>query len=89
MLGRELLCWGANYDGVVGNGTAEAAITPTPVVDIGDAVTSVVAANYVTCAVHDEQAYCWGQNMHGALGTYVNHHRWVPNPRPLRVVPPA
>lgn len=84
-----LVCWGANYDGVVGNGTAEAAITPTPVVDIGDAVTSVVAANYVTCAVHDEQAYCWGQNMHGALGTYVNHHRWVPNPRPLRVVPPA
>ena len=56
---RALLCWGANGAGQLGNGTNDAASSPTPAVGIGD-VSDVAASGATTCAVSGGDLYCAG-----------------------------
>lgn len=84
---KQLYCWGANYDNQLANGGTTA--SPTPVkVDLPN-VTAVSLGGYVdtdkdfktsTCAVSGGQAYCWGDNGYGQLGTGTTSDAQTPAP---------
>lgn len=66
-----VLCWGANSNGQLGNGQREAediSLAPTPVSDIRDAVAIAAGARH-TCVIHiGGSVSCWGANGFGQLG---------------------
>lgn len=68
---NKLWCWGLNDSGQLGIGTdAFDAHVPQQVL-LGEEegnVVSVSSLYYHTCAVVDQNCYCWGNNMHGQLG---------------------
>jgi alpha-tubulin suppressor-like RCC1 family protein len=68
-------CWGANYDGQLGNGSTADSIVPVAVdasgVLGGKALTQIStgSAGDHTCAAGSTGAvYCWGDNQNGGLG---------------------
>ena len=72
-------CWGANNRGQLGTGTSEDSNAPVAVAGghrfaaLGTAIGSHV------CALNDAgQAYCWGANGHGQLGTGTSGDSRVP-----------
>ncbi|TXD42684.1 hypothetical protein FRC96_03185 [Lujinxingia vulgaris] len=70
--GGTLVCWGGNLSGQLGNGTVADAMVPTPVLWSGTppVVTTVSAGSTHTCAiVSGGQAYCWGSDEFGKLGS--------------------
>ncbi len=61
-------CWGANWNGQLGDGSLIHQSTPTPVVGISGAI-GVDAGDAHTCALlGDGTAKCWGFNDSGQLG---------------------
>jgi alpha-tubulin suppressor-like RCC1 family protein len=66
--GGEIVCWGKNEYGQLGDGTAglpQAA--PVKVAGINDA-TAIAAGAAHTCAVRPDRVSCWGLNRNGQLG---------------------
>jgi alpha-tubulin suppressor-like RCC1 family protein len=63
-------CWGYNQFGQLGDGTSVES-RPTPVAVTGTPrFRSVAAGGGHTCGIsQDHQAFCWGHNRSGALGT--------------------
>jgi alpha-tubulin suppressor-like RCC1 family protein len=63
-------CWGSNFYGQLGNGTADNDAHPRPVAVAGGLRFLLVDAGTThTCGVTtDNWAYCWGDNSRGALG---------------------
>lgn len=62
-------CWGANGDGVVGDGTTVDRSAATPVPAMTHVVQIAVSTTHA-CARHEDGTLdCWGQNFHGELGT--------------------
>jgi hypothetical protein len=71
-------CWGANFEGQLGDGTTEDRLVPTAVSG-GHAFVTVAAGTDHSCAVTDEgAAYCWGGNGRGELGDGTDTARAVP-----------
>jgi alpha-tubulin suppressor-like RCC1 family protein len=69
--GTATMCWGANYYGQLGNGTATESLTP---VVAGGALPLLASRNH-TCGIDAAtNLYCWGLNNYGQVGnaTYVN-----------------
>jgi hypothetical protein len=69
--GGKAYCWGFNTNGALGNGdsTVVTADVPTPVVG-GLTLRSISAEALHACALTlGGEAYCWGDNYNGALGT--------------------
>jgi alpha-tubulin suppressor-like RCC1 family protein len=62
------LCWGANGDGQVGNGTFSMATTPTQVQGLASGVEAIVTSGAHSCAIVNGGAWCWGNNDYGQLG---------------------
>ncbi len=72
----ELYCWGANWDGQLGDGSWENSATPVQVSssETWKFVVSSGGARH-TCAISiSDELHCWGQNHEGQLGdgTYNN-----------------
>ncbi len=68
-------CWGADSNGTLGNGGANADTTAPAAVDVSTMTGSQVFASYAlgfahTCGVAvDGRSYCWGSDGYGQLGT--------------------
>jgi alpha-tubulin suppressor-like RCC1 family protein len=66
-----VMCWGANFDGQLGNGTTNNNANPTPisVTGLNGGVTAITAGFGHTCALMNTSAVmCWGNNDNGQLG---------------------
>lgn len=64
-----LWCFGANWNGQLGNGTTTASIAPVQV-GTGTTWASVTAFDGGTCGVkQDGSVHCWGLNRRGELGS--------------------
>lgn len=77
---NRIYCWGYNQQGQVGNGSLVDTRTPTAVdtsgVLAGLAASKVAAGYRHTCALAGQDAYCWGNNDAGQLGSnevFVTH----------------
>jgi alpha-tubulin suppressor-like RCC1 family protein len=71
-------CWGANFDGQVGDGTTTRRLTPVDVSGLTGGVTTVAAGFYHTCALTTGGgAKCWGGNV-GTLGDGTTVSRLTP-----------
>lgn len=65
----EIMCWGWNGDGAVGDGTKETRSSPTPVIGVTAKAVAITAAGFHTCTLLETgEVQCWGDNLHGQLG---------------------
>ncbi|MBK7861222.1 MAG: hypothetical protein IPJ65_21955 [Archangiaceae bacterium] len=63
-----LACWGANFNGTLGDGTGVASATPVSIA-AGQTWQSLSGAGNHFCAVGADGApWCWGDNLFGQLG---------------------
>ena len=68
--GGGVTCWGSNWTGQLGDGTASDRLTPTPVVGLQSGATAISAGEYTTCAMTAVAGQtCWGDDYFGQLGT--------------------
>lgn len=76
----KLYCWGANYEGEVGDGTTTPRATPTLVQGAlaGKTVTKVSVARTAVCAIADGTPYCWGDNGNYQLGDGTTTAKYTP-----------
>ncbi len=74
-----VLCWGANTNGQLGDGTTTNRYTPTNVKGLSVGVKAVSAGSTHTCALLTTGGVkCWGNNNHGQLGDGTKIDRWTP-----------
>ena len=76
-------CWGENDRGQLGNNSTTKSSVPVAVnmdgVLAGKTIKSIDVSYLHTCAVaSDNQAYCWGYNTNGQLGTGTGSNSLVP-----------
>jgi alpha-tubulin suppressor-like RCC1 family protein len=72
-----VLCWGSNYGGILGDGTAVDHLTPAPVPGLKDILHISSSWGHV-CALGDTVVRCWGDNRFGQLGDGTTTGRNVP-----------
>ena len=62
-------CWGNNYIGQLGDGTAITRYSPVSVSGLSSSVTAITLGGDYTCALTTDGAVkCWGSNYYGQLG---------------------
>ena len=78
-------CWGANWDGQLGNGTNNYSSVPVKVQGIDDA-TAISAGIGSSCALqNDGNISCWGSNRFGQLGNGTGGTFHDHSPVPVKV----
>jgi len=77
---ESLYCWGDNTFGQLGDNSHTASSVPIKVQGalINRRVTAVSVGQFHTCAVADQQVYCWGANFYGELGIGNQQNSSVP-----------
>jgi alpha-tubulin suppressor-like RCC1 family protein len=79
--GGDVLCWGRNGYGQLGDGTNVNKRTPTAVPGPAGGVTALAAGDGHTCALTvSGGVVCWGWNVYGQLGDGTTTDRWTPTP---------
>jgi len=77
-VGGQVMCWGGNQFGDLGDGTTEERHLPTEVVGLSDAV-DIAAGDFHVCALRRSgHVVCWGNNLEGQLGDGTTEERHVP-----------
>lgn len=62
-------CWGANWDGQLGDGSNDSRSTPVDVVGLSSGAGAIAAGEQFTCArLPWNGTRCWGENAYGQLG---------------------
>lgn len=80
---NKVYCWGAGYDGQLGNNTFTTSSTPVAV-DMSGALNGKTAKSIAAGYDHfciigsDDKAYCWGSNAWGGLGNNSTEDSPVP-----------
>lgn len=80
----EVLCWGDNLAGGLGNGTNQQSLTPVKVLGVGGIdflknIKQVSVANSSACATSKTgNIFCWGSNFAGVLGNGTTSNSWTP-----------
>jgi alpha-tubulin suppressor-like RCC1 family protein len=70
---RSVRCWGANFDGRLGDGTQLNQGTAVPVLGLGGPVAALAQGQTHGCALLESgEVRCWGVNDHGQLGNGSN-----------------
>jgi len=75
--GGEVMCWGLNSSGQLGNGTNTNSNVPVLVQGLVGKIVSISGGAEFTCAVNDaNDVMCWGNNSSGQLndGTTINRN---------------
>ena len=74
----EVVCWGDNQYGQLGNGTTSSATHPVAVTGLTDAVDIASGANHMCARRASGAIVCWGANASGQLGDGSTINRLVP-----------
>ena len=78
-LSGDAYCWGSNADGQLGNGVTIGRPAVPTLVDGGHTFASIDAGGSHTCGITStSEAYCWGDNAYGQLGTSQSGSGSVP-----------
>ena len=73
-----VVCWGENYWGQLGNGTAEFSLLPVQVSGLNSGVIALASGELHTCALTTSAVKCWGINSDGQLGNGINPYSLIP-----------
>ena len=74
----EIVCWGGDSNGQLGNGKMADRVPPVTVKGIGNA-RQISAAGHFACALlRNGRAECWGVNRSGQLGSGNDENSFVP-----------
>ena len=75
----EMLCWGDNSQGQLGDGTRVSSLAPNPVAGLAGTVESFSPGRQHVCAVlTGGTAQCWGDNSTGQVGNNSLFDRLLP-----------
>jgi hypothetical protein len=76
--GSQVICWGLNASGQLGDGTNDNKLEPVYVKDL-EGVQNLTAGGKHTCALTiDGEIWCWGENSSGQLGNGTTQNSSVP-----------
>jgi alpha-tubulin suppressor-like RCC1 family protein len=73
-------CWGGNTSGERGDGPFPASDATSPVPVVGDLAFQSIDADWCSCGVASNVAYCWGPGKDGCVGDGAKVDRGVPTP---------
>lgn len=77
----EVLCWGDNEWGQLGDGTTESNLIPTLLSGLGSGAIAIASEELYTCALtNDGKVFCWGGNEMGDITYPPLDSRLTPTP---------
>ena len=77
--GKQVLCWGANQSGQLGNGEQTTVqFELVAVSGLLEEVTALAPGGFHSCALADGRVFCWGGNSFGQLGDGTSQDRLSP-----------
>lgn len=75
----QIKCWGANFQGQIGNGTQSPAVVNPTTIDLSTSYKFVTAGSEHSCGITTAgKLKCWGYNFRGELGDGTNNLSSIP-----------
>jgi alpha-tubulin suppressor-like RCC1 family protein len=75
----EVMCWGLNENGQLGDGTITLSTTPILVIGLDQPATAIALGDTHSCVImENESVQCWGSNGNGQLGDGTTYDEWHP-----------